>query len=941
MKKFAIGQRWISEMEPELGLGIIRKVDQRIVHIEFPASQCQRSFAMATAPLRRVAFNAGDIIVSKLDSIKRTVVSREESQGLITYHGEGWAIPENDLCDQLSFTTPQDRLLNQFFDRNEDFVLRYRALMHQYRMRKSPLRGFAGGRIDLIPHQLYVAHAVTSLQRPRVLLSDETGLGKTIEACLILHRLLITERINRVLICVPPALLHQWFVELLRRFNLSFRIFDEAYCQSLEATQPGLNPFAEESWILCAMDFLTQHPQRQAQATAAGWDMLVIDEAHHLHEESQAYRCAQELCGQANAVLLITATPEQLGHRSHFARLRLLDPARYHDFIEFEREENRYQVLVELINALMEEAPLNERSARCFAELTTASGEANPETLLQKVKMDPQQRQKFIHDIVDRHGTGRAVFRNVRADLSGYPKRLAHLIALEAEEAVSERIQQECRFDMELGAEEPAYDYRTDPRLHWLAQFLRKHRHDKILVICRTAARALTVAAALKQNQRIDAALFHENLTLLQRDRNASWFAQADGPHVLISSEIGSEGRNFQFCHHLVLFDLPRDPELLEQRIGRLDRIGQQHAIQIHVPYVKRSGQEVLARWYEEGLGAFTQNIPGVYILFEEFGSDVQHLAAHPHDEILQDLIDRTQVRCQEVQQIMQRGRDRLLALNSYRPEVAARLQTSLQAEEAESRLEKFMLAMLSLYGIRADEIGPRTWQLNLTLLNQPEFPLPAILREKLVITFDRAAALRHEEIEFLSWDHPMVVGALDLLVSSEKGNCSLALWAGLQQEEYLLETVYLLESVAPKRLQCDRYLPPVPVRIVIDQNHQFRGDALPVRMLNQQVHHPGLHHKSKSAPLTGDMVPALLASCQEEAGRVSKQVLAKALQKMENALTAEIERLKELRKDNGLIRDEEITLREAEREALHRAIAGARLRLDSLRLILPTAEGA
>ena len=89
-------------------------------------------------------------------------------------------------------------------------------------------------------------------------------------------------------------------------------------------------------------------------------------------------------------------------------------------------------------------------------------------------------------------------------------------------------------------------------------------------------------------------AAFHEGLTLVQRDRSAAWFADPDGARLLICSEIGSEGRNFQFCHHLVMFDLPQHPDQLEQRIGRLDRIGQESDVEIHVPVVAGSAIEVL-----------------------------------------------------------------------------------------------------------------------------------------------------------------------------------------------------------------------------------------------------------------------------------------------------------------------------------------------------------
>src|SRR5574343_879864 len=108
------------------------------------------------------------------------------------------------------------------------------------------------------------------------------------------------------------------------------------------------------------------------------------------------------------------------------------------------------------------------------------------------------------------------------------------------------------------------------------------------------------------------AAVFHEGMSIVERDRAAAFFADDESrAQVLLCSEIGSEGRNFQFVRHLILFDLPRNPDLLQQRIGRLDRIGQKHVIQIHIPYLEGSEQQLLFRWYDEGLDAFRHNCSG------------------------------------------------------------------------------------------------------------------------------------------------------------------------------------------------------------------------------------------------------------------------------------------------------------------------------------------
>src|SRR5438552_5046735 len=205
---------------------------------------------------------------------------------------------------------------------------------------------------------------------------------------------------------------------------------------------------------------------------------------------------------------------------------------------------------------------------------------------------------------------------------------------------------------------------------------------------------------------RVEMAVFHEGLTLVQRDRNAAWFGNEHGARILLCSEIGSEGRNFQFAHHLVLFDLPLDPELLEQRIGRLDRIGQTEEIQVHVPYVVGSGQEVLARWYHEGLNAFEKNLQGGRELLERFGARVYELSQKFHSAEkrsraeLKRLIEETRTAHDEITARLHEGRDRLLELNSFRPKIAKGIVQEIRHQDEDRSLDAFMLAVLEQYNI-------------------------------------------------------------------------------------------------------------------------------------------------------------------------------------------------------------------------------------------------
>ncbi len=177
------------------------------------------------------------------------------------------------------------------------FALRYRALKNQYEQHKSPLRGLCGMRAGLIQHQLYIAHEVGRRYAPRVLLADEVGLGKTIEAGMIIHQQVLSGRAERILILVPETLQHQWLVEMMRRFNLHFSIFDEERC--VEAFADSANPFDTAQFVLCSLDFLRKSRRRFEQALDADWDLLVVDEAHHLEwsedKPSRQYQVVEAL----------------------------------------------------------------------------------------------------------------------------------------------------------------------------------------------------------------------------------------------------------------------------------------------------------------------------------------------------------------------------------------------------------------------------------------------------------------------------------------------------------------------------------------------------------------------------------------------------------------------------------------------------------------------
>ena len=371
---FAPGQRWISETQPELGLALVVAADSSQVKVLYPAAGESITYAARGAPLRRVAFEPGDTIRNQAGESFAVDSVREEEKRLIYIAAEGKELPESDLSDTLSVQKPESRLLAGHVDEPHLWRLRQRALQYRHMARSREVRGLVGGRISLIPHQLFIANEVASRFAPRVLLADEVGLGKTIEACLILHRLHLSGRAKRILILVPEALVNQWFVELFRRFQLSFSIFDEERAVAIETPGEGPeNPFFDDQLVLCSISWLAGSKKRARQAAAGNWDLLIVDEAHHLQWSAEAssagYDTVSAIADKTPGLLLLTATPEQLGREGHFARLRLLDPDRFSDLAEFVKESAHYREVSQLADRLRSGGKLRKVDEKLLARM--------------------------------------------------------------------------------------------------------------------------------------------------------------------------------------------------------------------------------------------------------------------------------------------------------------------------------------------------------------------------------------------------------------------------------------------------------------------------------------------------------------------------------------------------------------------------------------------
>ena len=943
------GQRWINEAELELGLATLIDSDPRTVTLLFAQSEESRCYALNSAPLVRISFSAGDTIQfypgadpqQTLQSAE--VIEAIDDSGLLFYratnnNGES-VVPEGWIDPYMPLHRPKLRLFSGQFDSGHWFELRRSARQAAQQQTADPLRGLSSGRIALLPHQLYIIHQVANRHRPRVLLADEVGLGKTIEAGAIINSQKLNGRAERVLVLVPEPLVHQWLVELRRRFHLEPTLLDNERLIELGEEQ-SLNPFEQCQLAICSQDLICD-PHWQSLAVQAGWDLVVVDEAHHLQWHSQPdlvsaqYRAVEALSSATDGLLLLTATPQQLGIESHFARLRLLDPDRFHSLDQYSNEQQQLLPLAQVLDEIDIGAQLNT-GLLDFLQPLLSKNEQQLLAQQQTNREDPLLRRALCAALLDYHGTGRVLYRNSRSAVGGFAKRRAHphLLPPPAQYSAAN-----------LASPTPEQHYRNsggndwtriDPRVAWLLNKLKELSGEKLLVIIHCAESALDFVDYLRIKRGILAAVFHPEMSVVERDRSAAMFADEPDCPLLICSEIGSEGRNFQFAHHLVLLDLPANPDLLEQRIGRLDRIGQQHTVEIHLPLLANSAQHKLLRWHHEAADTIEQHSPAAEPLYRQYVDQIELYKATSSE--FDALIVAAAADHQQLKKTLSAGRDRLLERNSCRQPEANEIAEILVESEGQSTLRDFMATLLDAWGVEREAVDEHSWVLHPS--SEMAEPFPHLDEGGATVTFDRATALQREEQLFLTWDHPMVLAANEQLLRSSRGNTALATLdgrplrkIGIAAGTILVELCYLLEAPQPG----SRYLAPTASRWLFDEEGRNLAGPLKPEILSQLCKPVGRRLATQAAKTKQHELRKLIELGEQTAKAESEKLVAAAAVKAEQQITLELDRLQTLAERNPLVDSSELAALELERKTLADLLPRLQLRLDAVRVIVVT----
>ena len=951
--EFAVGQRYLSDTESELGLGVVIDVDDRCVHILFPQSEETRVYAKNSAPLSRVVFKIGDSIADQQGN-NYTVTGVDEVMGVLKYSVEDdeqgvevKPIMETRLAANITLAKPLERLLAGRIERSDWYDLRQDILRMQSALAGHPLKGLMGARVDIIEHQLYIAHEVGKRLAPRVLLADEVGLGKTIEAGLIIHQQLLTGKAERVLILVPDSLQYQWMIELRRRFNLNFALFDLVRTAAIKEHDPEQNVFATEQCIIAGMDLLLDHDDLYEQAIEAGFDLLVVDEAHHLHwDEAQGgndkYELVADFANETLGVMLLTATPEQLGAQSHFARLRLLDPNRFDDLDAFIESQDAFAETAAVANILIEDKPLSSNQIEALSGLLDISTEE-----LANINEDEKLRNYALNELLDRHGTGRVLFRNTRESVKGFYGRSSQSHPLPLPEAWIDSYQTTGKLREQLWGEENQPDggwLEDDPRVPWLIDILKGElKQEKVLLIARSGATVESLEAVLRLHAGIKTAIFTEQMTLLERDQAAAFFADREGAQILLCSEIGSEGRNFQFASQLILWDLPANPDTLEQRIGRLDRIGQTQRITLHVPYVESTAQERLYHWYNSALNIFNQISPTAQSVQEEYIQTLKPLLegadTADNQQALQAVITEAKQTRLGLEAQLQAGRDRLLEYNSCRPRVASRIKDAMVDFDSHNLLPQFVERFLASANIDHSVQRDGSWviaPIDSNEVNEYMESLP-LGEDGMSLTFERKLALQREEIDFITHEHPLMRAIYELASTSTFGNTTVGMLksAAMPQGTVLLEINFRVETIAPKVLNLPATLPTQNIRVFMSEQGGDLSSRISAEMIMPYIERLDNNRARQVIKARGDVIEQRYCDAEDIARAQLAEIGAQASSRFTQQWSREIKRLKHLQTINPNVRDSEIERLEQLQAQGEQALASLSLVPDSIRILV------
>ena len=931
-QRFVAGQRWLSQTEPELGLGLVLKTEADRVTIMFPSTETTRVYTVESPPLTRVKFSVGDVLKTQ-DGKNFTVEQVEEKDGTVIYFSKGKRIEESRLSDSLTFSKPYDRLLNAQVEEKQLYNLRHRALYRRFKTYRAPLRGLLQGRYMVRAHQLHVVAQATRFQHPRVLLADEPGMGKTVEAGLILQRLRTFGNAVRVLLLAPQSLLWRTETELQRRFEFEFqRLTEEDFTAKTkkkaaakkakdetpeafqsEETEQG-EP--EELWVSMSLEDFSGHRAKHAKEAAhAGWDVVIVAGAEDLKWDDSgnaAWNAVEAIAGATASLVLLSSEGPEHDAKSHYGRLHLLDGEAFSTQRKYTAHRKELEDLETAVTRLQSVTTCDKE---CDALLKKLEKDAKVKELHKLWKEGREEvRETIIDYLLDGQECGRTVFRNTRPRVTGLPVRTVDIVKLEAKPEAREGLKEEFKHP----AEKPAEPEKGKPKAlpsavdsaaaAWLGVLVSPPPPvltppvpnepppppppppPRALVITASRARAVAVEKALRS--KVDGTV--ELVTDAPRGD------QGVPPSATVVGEEDLIGRGFPGFDLVVLWDTPLTVDEARERLFACENCFKDK-LHILVPVIPDTPQEMTVRWLQDGLNAFGSATEG-----QAEAAAEHHKAAHDiakrigvkHnpklDDELKAVSKKTAAAHDAANKKLAKHADVFLDAVSCRAPSAEQMFNRMNSSDEDDSLDIFMNRMFETLGILVETKGPRI----IYVKPNPEmsYHFDAIPKEGLTFAYHRNVAATREDSTLLTWDHPLVARAADVLLATPAGNTSYVVWEDERSQIVLLEGIYLANpkvGAHPKLVA--RYMPSTPVRVVLSHEFEDMSSEYTSEVVNKMVRNGRREWIRNNARPLHNIIPGMMRALNQRADIRMRELAAKAAFQMETVLHGDIARLKRL----------------------------------------------
>ena len=799
--------------------------------------------------------------------------------------GERTTLPESALRRPV-LRDPIERMRANQLGEPRAFNLRSVAADLRARNTHDELVSLDHARVDLMAHQVAVVHRVVTDYPHRFLLCDEVGLGKTIEAGMIIKELRARRQADRVLVLTPAGLQRQWQYELKTKFNERFAIFNRATLDSLRA-QNIHNPWREENSIIASHQFAARDEARRNEIAAVPWDLIVVDEAHHVRstrsgrriDRTLLYRLLDQLVAQPDfarrAVLFLTATPMQLQHHELYALVEMLRPTLFASEEDYEQHIRSLSGLHGLVEALDRQSSGVEPSADWIGTAARFL-EREPERVRAEAMRD---QTALAGELRSLHRLSEVMLRNRRATVGGFMPRRAFrwetgLSDLEAgvqeqmQEIIEEGYRQArdqrrnaigflmtvwqkllasssraLRFSLErrcerllLGAvardsldEAEAEESLDDglsgedaiegqiglavkdevERLRDVIALLERIpidskartliEHLRLLFAEQSAGEGKVIVftqfrdtqdmlAELIRAEGWSCQLFHGSLGPFEKDAAIERFRSGGGRQVLLSTEAGGEGRNLQFAHLMVNYDLPWNPMKVEQRIGRIDRTGQRHEVSVFNFHVRGTIESRILEVLENRVRLFEASVGGLEQILGEVEDDIRkalRLSAEAREDEISRIGEKYEREVRSAREAANQLHDLFLDASSYSPGIYT-LLTDREPSATTDEFERFLVQSLKSVNtwLEEDRERPGVWTIHfhLPLTEEARDLIDGYQFERRSVSFDPGKEPDSENVEYFGFGHPIVELLVRRIVREQHDGAATVRWIAPQQ---------------------------------------------------------------------------------------------------------------------------------------------------------------